>query len=441
MSAAVGVTVQLAVTAPPFQAALAITGPAWRSRLVHDGQVQLSEPEVHIGGLSNNDVALSDPKASRLHAAIRWTPAGYVLQDLGSNGGTYVDGHQITQPVLLVPGQHIHIGDTDIVFQAASAPGAGIAQSRIQHWIAQQVHKRYWIFFLVGIAGYIIGALAVNASQNNHLVPLVALVGAAAVPVAFAVFCWEEGAFADMPPFIVGIVFVSGGIFGFLGACILESPLSNNTPLLLTVIVVGLAEESAKAAVAVWFLRDRRLRSELDGLVLGVAAGMGFAALETARVWPGLVLHECRDWSSEHHCSAGTSQQRHGSQGGDRRPCKWIAEHGDHAQLPHDHCPLRPRHVDRHAVRVHLARAGSTNLQDDKRRHHHIHSGSRTTRGLRRLHLRRAGRHALHPDTNQRCAVFLLPARSGNASQAWPTRASPASALDCDATVLLAAVQ
>src|SRR5262249_39160060 len=51
---------------------------------------------------------------------------------------------------------------------------------------------------------------------------------------------------------------------------------------LSTALVIGLVEETAKVVSVVWWLRDRRLRSELDGLILGAAAGMGFAALETA---------------------------------------------------------------------------------------------------------------------------------------------------------------
>jgi hypothetical protein len=70
-------------------------------------------------------------------------------------------------------------------------------------------------------------------------------------------------------------------VLGLVVAALLE-------PVLVTgagfgaALMVGFCEESAKAVAVLWFLRDKRLRSELDGLVLGAAAGMGFAALETA---------------------------------------------------------------------------------------------------------------------------------------------------------------
>jgi RsiW-degrading membrane proteinase PrsW (M82 family) len=47
-------------------------------------------------------------------------------------------------------------------------------------------------------------------------------------------------------------------------------------------VMVGVCEETAKALAVCWLLHNKRLRGEIHGLVLGAAAGMGFAALETA---------------------------------------------------------------------------------------------------------------------------------------------------------------
>jgi RsiW-degrading membrane proteinase PrsW (M82 family) len=46
--------------------------------------------------------------------------------------------------------------------------------------------------------------------------------------------------------------------------------------------MVGVCEETAKALSFCWLLGNKRLRGEIHGLVLGAAAGMGFATLETA---------------------------------------------------------------------------------------------------------------------------------------------------------------
>jgi RsiW-degrading membrane proteinase PrsW (M82 family) len=115
------------------------------------------------------------------------------------------------------------------------------------------------------------------------------LLASALVPVVFVIFCWEQSAFADMPFAVVGVTFMSGAILGLSIAALVEPlvlPLASHRSIgsigLTAALLVGLCEETAKVISVTWFLRDRRIRSELDGLILGAAAGMGFAALETA---------------------------------------------------------------------------------------------------------------------------------------------------------------
>lgn len=324
MSAAVGSQTDSLAVRPPYPAAVAISGPAWHSDLVHEGRVLLARSEVQIGRMGTNDVVLSDPVASRHHAVIRWSPNGYVLQDAGSTNGTYVQGQRITEPVLLVPGQHFHVGGTDFAFDAlqapreaappAPAPLVGIALpgapapsfasgstaaaqavpqqalafpvpaptgSRFQLWLKRQVSKTYWRVFLITLAAYIVATMVLNYTHNYNLVPMVLLIGSIVVPISFVRFCFEEGAFVDMPIRAVGLTFISGAVFALILAAVLEQYLVSGTTF-GTWVIVGLCEESAKVAAVVWFLRNRNLRNELDGLVLGAAAGMGFAALETA---------------------------------------------------------------------------------------------------------------------------------------------------------------
>lgn len=154
-------------------------------------------------------------------------------------------------------------------------------ESPFKAWLRRQVKRRYWRIFLVGLAAYLVSLQALQATDNPHLVPLVMLLASTLVPVCFVVFCWEAGAFVDMPLSVVGLTFISGGVLGLLLAAILEPTLVLGSGF-GAALGIGLCEESAKAVAVAWFLRDRRVRSELDGLVLGAAAGMGFSALETA---------------------------------------------------------------------------------------------------------------------------------------------------------------
>lgn len=309
--AAQGPAPQPAPPAPPYPAAVTISGPPWHSPLAHGGAVPLIHPQIHIGILETNDIVLTDPGASRVHAVIEWTPQGYAIRDLESRSGTFVQERAISGPTLLTPGQHLRIGGTDLSFQAIqlqgavagwappAAPGAAASQftvlpmqaisnavqqaqvSGFQRWRARQRPKLWWRIFLAGLAIYIVTWLLLLLDGNLHAVPLVALSASAVVPVTFVTYCWEQGAFADMPPTIVGLAFVSGATLGLIAAGTLEDIFVGGSSV-LTWFLVGLIEETAKALAVIWFLRNRRLGSELDGLVLGAATGMGFAALETA---------------------------------------------------------------------------------------------------------------------------------------------------------------
>ncbi|MGB9686728.1 MAG: PrsW family intramembrane metalloprotease, partial [Rectinema subterraneum] len=48
-----------------------------------------------------------------------------------------------------------------------------------------------------------------------------------------------------------------------------------------SVFMIGLIEEGAKIAGVMWIARRKRPILDVDGLIIGVAAGMGFAALES----------------------------------------------------------------------------------------------------------------------------------------------------------------
>jgi protease PrsW len=155
-------------------------------------------------------------------------------------------------------------------------------------FIKSEWSKNYWRIFILGLAAYLVVTQVLIATQNLHMVPLELMLASALVPAVFVIFCFEQSAFADMPFAVVSITFMSGAILGLTIAAVVEPLLlpptiaSGSTITFNAALLIALCEESAKVVSIVWFLRDRRLRSELDGLILGAAAGMGFAALETA---------------------------------------------------------------------------------------------------------------------------------------------------------------
>ncbi|MBA4384805.1 MAG: hypothetical protein C0410_08720 [Anaerolinea sp.] len=65
-----------------------------------DKSIPVNKSVINLGRKSSNDVVLSDLRVSRFHAQIRKTKEGYMIFDVGSTGGTFVNGDRITSHVL-----------------------------------------------------------------------------------------------------------------------------------------------------------------------------------------------------------------------------------------------------------------------------------------------------------------------------------------------------
>jgi hypothetical protein len=81
-----------------------------------------SDRSLVIGRSRSCDVRLPSGDASRRHAEITSTADGYVVRDLGSTNGTFVNGEQVREHAL-EPGDRIEIAASTITFcQAAGDP-------------------------------------------------------------------------------------------------------------------------------------------------------------------------------------------------------------------------------------------------------------------------------------------------------------------------------
>src|SRR5271154_650554 len=65
-----------------------------------------------IGNSADCDVVVDSPLASSRHCQLTQTADGYILDDLGSTNGTYVDGLRITSSIRVTPGNEITLGRT-----------------------------------------------------------------------------------------------------------------------------------------------------------------------------------------------------------------------------------------------------------------------------------------------------------------------------------------
>jgi hypothetical protein len=83
----------------------------------HTGQVfPLTQETISIGRAGDNTIILADPEVSAHHASISWQAAtnNYLIQDLGSTNGTFVNERPVKQPQHLRHGDVIRAGNTII---------------------------------------------------------------------------------------------------------------------------------------------------------------------------------------------------------------------------------------------------------------------------------------------------------------------------------------
>jgi predicted component of type VI protein secretion system len=76
----------------------------------------IQSAEVSIGRVAGNDVILDDPSVSARHARIRLDGGVWTLADLGTVGGSLVDGEPVQQALPLGPGSIVRVGKVELAF-------------------------------------------------------------------------------------------------------------------------------------------------------------------------------------------------------------------------------------------------------------------------------------------------------------------------------------
>lgn len=101
-----------------------------RSGSLKGQRLAIRTPVVNIGRADYNDLVLPDESVSTTHAKLQRREGVWVLVDLDSTNGTFVDGDQIKGEVPLAPGATVRFGEIGTVFEptdegAAVAKGGG----------------------------------------------------------------------------------------------------------------------------------------------------------------------------------------------------------------------------------------------------------------------------------------------------------------------------
>ena len=91
----------------------------------------LEVPELTIGRDISNQIPINDAEVSRKHVRLTLKNNGYVIEDLGSTNGTFVNGQRISGAVQLKVGDLVAFGENVVLmFEGNFDPDATVLSSK-----------------------------------------------------------------------------------------------------------------------------------------------------------------------------------------------------------------------------------------------------------------------------------------------------------------------
>jgi pilus assembly protein CpaF len=88
-------------------------------------RLEFDKPEVTIGRVQGNDIILPKGNVSKRHSRIVLKDGKFIIVDLKSTNGTYVNGRKITSPLVVKGSDKIYIGD--FILSIEELQGAAVA--------------------------------------------------------------------------------------------------------------------------------------------------------------------------------------------------------------------------------------------------------------------------------------------------------------------------
>jgi pSer/pThr/pTyr-binding forkhead associated (FHA) protein len=88
-----------------------------RSGSLRGKRLPVRIPVVNIGRADYNDIVISEPSVSTTHAKLQRRDDVWVVTDLGSTNGTFVEGEAVTGETALTPGTTLKFGEVAVLFE------------------------------------------------------------------------------------------------------------------------------------------------------------------------------------------------------------------------------------------------------------------------------------------------------------------------------------
>ncbi|HET6846120.1 MAG TPA: FHA domain-containing protein [Anaerolineales bacterium] len=100
-----------------------------------------------LGRESSCDVVIQDRQVSRFHARVTPTPAGIILEDLGSKNGTHHNGNPLAAPVILQDGDAIQISFVQglLFFTSDATVPLNESPGRPGRLVLDEKSRRVWV--------------------------------------------------------------------------------------------------------------------------------------------------------------------------------------------------------------------------------------------------------------------------------------------------------
>ena len=180
----------------------------------------------------------------------------------------------------------------------AAHPGEHVVQPSIfttlfPHLGQQKVHEFRWAF-AVGIGGILLLYLA-------GLITAAILVAILLVPLLYLIYLYEAQVYRDEPATVLGFTIGGGLVIGLVVTLVeraVTNPFTNvGNPLvggginigslLLVGLLMPVVQEAVKPLPALFLPNRAGFPETVDGLVFGIAAGLGFSVAESLVVFSG----------------------------------------------------------------------------------------------------------------------------------------------------------
>jgi LysM repeat protein len=138
----------------------------------------LSKDVITIGRSPDSDIFIDDAEVSRHHARLTRQGNNWLLEDLGSRNGTFVNGQRISGPVVLTPGARVDFGP-DVFFsvEGMMPPPEAIPGRPPPAYAPPRPRRPTWLLWTLGGAAVVVLALVVLAVLGYFFVQRAPAIG------------------------------------------------------------------------------------------------------------------------------------------------------------------------------------------------------------------------------------------------------------------------